>query len=110
MSKRKQNPAGAATPPGSKRKRINNLKNSIARPAALAKSHAFSAALDKHAHREGVLLVDIQHENNCLIFSAARVCTCSPDRVAKDERGKVLARLKDGDAFDPLEMVKRTRS
>jgi len=65
---------------------------------------AWAAARRKHLKRGRVYLVDFEHDQDCLIYSQARVCTCNCHRVLKDDEGRVLARVGGAGSYDPLEM------
>lgn len=66
---------------------------------------AWAAALRKHTRPGRVLHAEIRHDDACLIYSPARVCTCDADRVLRDDDGKVLAKVAGAGPFDPLEMT-----
>ena len=66
---------------------------------------AWAAARRKHIRRGRVLHVEIAHEPNCLIYSAARICTCIPDRTLRDDTGRVLARVEGAGEYDPMEFA-----
>jgi starvation-inducible outer membrane lipoprotein len=65
---------------------------------------AWAAARKKHIQRGNVYHVEIQHDADCLIYSTERTCTCNPDRVLKDDRGRVLARVEGAGFYDPMEL------
>lgn len=64
---------------------------------------AWAAARRKHCRRGTVRQIEVQHDPDCLIYSVARVCTCNPHRILRDETGQVLARVEGAGPFDPLE-------
>nr|WP_309502350.1 hypothetical protein [uncultured Roseovarius sp.] len=66
---------------------------------------AWAAAQRKHIKRGNLYHVEIQHDPQCAIYSRERLCTCDPDRVLKDDRGRTLARITGAGEYDPLEMV-----
>jgi hypothetical protein len=70
---------------------------------------AWAAARRKHIRPGRAVIIDFEHDPNCLIYSAARVCTCDPIRVILDENGKELARVESAGPFDPLELLEVTR-
>jgi hypothetical protein len=65
---------------------------------------AWAAARKKHIRRGHVYHVEYRHDADCLIYSSERTCTCNPDRVLKDDRGRVLARVEGAGFFDPMEL------
>ena len=70
---------------------------------------AWDAARRKHIKRGRVYQIDFEHDPDCLIYSAARECTCNCNRVLKDDRGRVLARVEGAGFYDPLELVRGAR-
>ena len=77
---------------------MNNIGNRQAR-------RAWDAACRKQIKNGGVFIAEIQHDPACLIYSKERVCTCNPDRVLKDDAGRVMARVENAGFFDPLEFA-----
>lgn len=66
---------------------------------------AWAAARKKHIKRGKVYHVEFHHDKACMIYSAERVCTCSPNRVLRDENFRVLAEVDNAGFYDPLEMM-----
>lgn len=66
---------------------------------------AWAAARRKHIKRGRLYHVEIGHDPACLIYSAARVCTCNPERILRDDAGRVLARVEGAGEYDPIEMM-----
>jgi hypothetical protein len=66
---------------------------------------AWAAARRKHIKRGRLYHAEIQHDATCMIFSPARVCTCNPTRILKDDRGRILARVEGAGEYDPFELV-----
>jgi hypothetical protein len=77
---------------------VNDQGNRAAR-------RAWASALKRHAKSGGVFHVDIRHEPGCGIYTAARLCNCSPDHVVKDDKGRVLAAVAGAGFYDPLEFA-----
>jgi hypothetical protein len=66
---------------------------------------AWAAARRRHIKRGHVYQVEIQHDPDCLIYGPAKVCTCDPVRILKDDAGRVLARIEGAGEYDPLELA-----
>lgn len=66
---------------------------------------AWASALKRHVRRGHVYQVDIRHDPDCGIYTAARLCNCNPDRVLKDDKGRVLAEVAGAGFYDPLEFI-----
>lgn len=66
---------------------------------------AWAAARRKHIRRGNLYHVEFQHDPGCAIYTTARLCTCDPHRVLKDDRGRELARVEGAGGFDPLELM-----
>ena len=66
---------------------------------------AWSAVMRKHIRRGRIYMVEFRHDPDCLIYSSARVCTCNPDRVLKNDQGKTLATVAGAGPYDPLEVT-----
>lgn len=70
-----------------------------------AARRAWASAIKRHVKRGNVYQVDIRHESGCGIYTAARLCNCNPDRVLKDDKGRVLAEVAGAGFYDPLEFM-----
>ncbi|MFC3613560.1 hypothetical protein ACFORG_07285 [Lutimaribacter marinistellae] len=66
---------------------------------------AWAAARKKHIKRGCITILEYLHDHDCGIYSAERICTCNPDRVLKDDKGRVLARIEGAGFYDPLELA-----
>jgi hypothetical protein len=47
-------------------------------------------------------ILEIQHDEQCGIFTAEQCCSCNPTRVLKDRDGRILASLKKAGSYDPF--------
>lgn len=65
----------------------------------------WAAARRKHIKRGNIYHVEFQHDATCTIYTPTRLCNCNPDRVLKDDRGRVLARVEGAGFYDPLELM-----
>lgn len=70
---------------------------------------AWAAALRKNIRRGNLYHIEFQHDDDCLIYSPARVCTCNPTRVLRDDAGRALATVEGAGPHDPLEVVEAMR-
>ncbi|MEI4262343.1 hypothetical protein [Roseovarius sp. D0-M9] len=70
---------------------------------------AWAAERRKFIKRGHIYHVEFQHDDWCAIYTAERLCNCDPDRVLKDDRGRVLARVEGAGFYDPLELVEGAR-
>ncbi|MCE8556359.1 hypothetical protein KBY29_18755 [Ruegeria pomeroyi] len=66
---------------------------------------AWAAAIRKHIRPGHVFHMEIQHDDWCAIYTQERTCNCCPDRVLKDDQGRVLARVNGAGFYDPLEQL-----
>ncbi len=66
---------------------------------------AWAAARRKHIKRGNLYHVEFRHDHSCAIYTPTRLCNCNPDRVLKDDEGRVLARVEGAGPYDPLEMA-----
>lgn len=66
---------------------------------------AWAAARRRHLRKGRVYIVEFRHDSGCGIYTRERLCSCNPDRVLKDDSGKVLARVEGAGFFDPLELA-----
>lgn len=64
---------------------------------------AWAAVVRKVIRQGKVFIQEIQHDDWCGIYMQERTCNCSPDRVLKDDKGHVLARVKGVGFYDPME-------
>lgn len=70
---------------------------------------AWAAARRRHLKPGKLLQIEYQHDPACMIYSRERVCTCSPHRVLRDDRGRLLARVEGAGEYDPLEFAEGGR-
>ena len=66
---------------------------------------AWAAARRQHIKRGRVCHLEFAHEPDCAIYTPERLCSCNPDRILRDDTGRVLARVEGAGAFDPLELL-----
>lgn len=66
---------------------------------------AWSDALKKHVRKGQAYHLEIRHDEDCMIYSPARVCSCNPDRVLLDVDGNTLAMVEGAGSYDPLELM-----
>jgi hypothetical protein len=70
---------------------------------------AWAAALRKNIRPGNLYHVEFQHDNVCLIYSPARICTCNATRVLRDADGRALATVEGAGPHDPLEVAEAMR-
>jgi hypothetical protein len=70
---------------------------------ARASRRAWLAERRRHIRPGCIVLLEVQHDTWCTIYGPARICTCAPIRVLKDERLQELARAEGLGPYDPLE-------
>lgn len=70
-----------------------------------AARRAWASALRKHVTRGNLFHVEIRHDKGCGIYTAARLCSCNPDRILKDDKGRTLAAVTGAGFYDPLELM-----
>lgn len=73
--------------------------------SANAAKRAWQAELRKHIKPGKAFFIDFEHDDDCLIYSEARSCTCNCDRVLMDDRRQVIVRVEGAGCFDPLETM-----
>ncbi|MCE8539804.1 hypothetical protein KBY27_20270 [Ruegeria pomeroyi] len=64
---------------------------------------AWAAIVRKHIRPGHVVHLEVRHDDWCGIYTQERTCNCSPDRVLKDDKGHVLARVRGAGFYDPME-------
>ena len=69
---------------------------------------AWATARRKHIKRGKAYFIDFEHDQDCMIYSPERTCTCNPHRALMDDTRRVLARVEGAGFFDPMELVEVT--
>ena len=106
MSKRTENPAGAATPPGSKKRSAKLLDAQQLAQISGEENYLAWAAIVRDRHAAGAdSVISVQHDAHCGIYLPLKVCTCRPNRTLRDETGRICARWDNGPSFHPSEAV-----
>lgn len=72
-----------------------NTSNPTSATARRKARRAWKAALRKHVKPGRIVYVRLEHDGSCALISAdCTICTCTPDRIVADEKGRELARVK----------------
>lgn len=81
-----------------------NTPNPTSATVRLKARRAWKAALRKHAKPGRIVFVRLEHDGSCAPISAdCTICTCMPDRILADEKGRELARVEEAGFYeDPL--------
>lgn len=83
-----------------------NTSNPTSATASRKARRAWMAALRKHGKPGRFLHIHHLHDDWCALFSSGcTICTCNPDRILKDEKGRELARVEGAGSYDPLELI-----
>jgi len=106
MSKSRKDPAGAATPPGFKKKAARLLDAKQLAQISGEENYLAWAAIVRDRHARGAdSVIEIQHKDHCGVYLPLKVCTCRPNRTLRDETGRICARWDNGSSFHPSEIV-----